>query len=192
MTELDSLRYPVGRFERLTKPLDAAARRIHVKTIEDTPARFRSLVSGLSDAQLELPYRPGGWTIRQVVHPRARQPSERVHQDEARCDRRYPDDQDIRGAALGRVARSQEWSRSDVARPARGAAPPLGGVHEPVDRRRLRPGVCTPGPGASDDRRRHRHVRVAFPPSRGTYRTGAHGACHVSRSGQPGCVGRLA
>jgi len=68
MTELDSLRYPVGRFERLTKPLDAAARRIHVKTIEDTPARFRSLVSGLSDAQLELPYRPGGWTIRQVVH----------------------------------------------------------------------------------------------------------------------------
>jgi len=68
MTELDSLRYPVGRFERLTKPLDAAARRIHMKTIEDTPARFRSLVSGLSDAQLELPYRPGGWTIRQVVH----------------------------------------------------------------------------------------------------------------------------
>ena len=66
--ELEKLRYPVGRFERLAQPLDHAARRIHMKTIEDTPARFRSLVSGLSDAQLETPYRPGGWTIRQVVH----------------------------------------------------------------------------------------------------------------------------
>jgi len=37
-------------------------------TIEDTPARFRSLVGGLSDARLDTPYRPGGWTVRQVVH----------------------------------------------------------------------------------------------------------------------------
>lgn len=68
MTDLDKLRYPVGRFERLSAPLDAATRLAHIATIEDTPARFRSRVAGLSNGQLDTPYRPGGWTIRQVVH----------------------------------------------------------------------------------------------------------------------------
>jgi hypothetical protein len=68
MTDLDKLRYPVGKFERLKTPLDAATRRTHIETFEQTPARFRSLVSGLNDRQLDTPYRPGGWTIRQVVH----------------------------------------------------------------------------------------------------------------------------
>src|SRR5256885_4391143 len=68
MTDLEKLRYPVGRFERLDAPLDRATRNAHVTTLEQTPARFRALVSGLSDAHLDTPYRPGGWTIRQVVH----------------------------------------------------------------------------------------------------------------------------
>ena len=68
MTDLEKLRYPVGRFERLTAPLDRATRSAHVTTLEQTPARFRSLVARLSDAQLGTPYRPGGWTVRQVVH----------------------------------------------------------------------------------------------------------------------------
>jgi len=67
-TNVETLRYPVGRFERLKAPLDRAAREAHVRTIEATPARIRALISGLSDAQLDTPYRPGGWTIRQVVH----------------------------------------------------------------------------------------------------------------------------
>jgi DinB superfamily len=68
MSDLEKLRYPVGKFERVRTPLDRATRAALVKTIEDTPARFRNLVAGLSEAQLETPYRPGGWTIRQVVH----------------------------------------------------------------------------------------------------------------------------
>lgn len=68
MADLDALRYPVGKFQRLSGALDRAARQAHIKTIEDTPARLRSLTAGLADAQLETPYRPGGWTIRQVVH----------------------------------------------------------------------------------------------------------------------------
>src|ERR1043165_5695633 len=68
MSDLDALRYPVGKFERLKAPLDAAAFATHVKTIEDTPATLRALVGALSDAELETPDRPGGWTIRQVVH----------------------------------------------------------------------------------------------------------------------------
>jgi hypothetical protein len=66
--DLEKLRYPVGRFERQTRPLDRAARAAHIDTIEQTPATFRSLVNGRSDAQLDTPYRPGGWTVRQVVH----------------------------------------------------------------------------------------------------------------------------
>ena len=68
MSEVDKLRYPVGKFQRPTVPLDAATRTAFVKTIEDTPAKYRALVAPLSDAQLDTPYRPDGWTVRQVVH----------------------------------------------------------------------------------------------------------------------------
>jgi hypothetical protein len=66
--DIDKLRYPVGPMERPQAPLDRAARERYLATIEQLPARIRSLVDGLSDAQLDTPYRPGGWTIRQVVH----------------------------------------------------------------------------------------------------------------------------
>src|SRR6266576_4994191 len=68
MTDLEQLRYPVGRFERLKAPLDRAAREVHIETIAAAPATFLSLTRGRSDAQLDTPYRPGGWTVRQVVH----------------------------------------------------------------------------------------------------------------------------
>jgi DinB family protein len=68
MTDIDKLRYPVGPIDRPATPLDAAARTNYLATIEQLPARIRTLVSGLTDGQLETPYRPGGWTIRQVVH----------------------------------------------------------------------------------------------------------------------------
>jgi DinB family protein len=68
MEDLERLRYPVGRYVRPTAPLDDATRVEYIKEIEGLPAVMRSLVSKLSDTQLDKPYRPGGWTIRQVVH----------------------------------------------------------------------------------------------------------------------------
>jgi hypothetical protein len=68
VTDLATLRYPVGKFERVTPPLDRATREKHFVTIEQLPARFRALTGGLSASQLDTPYRPDGWTIRQVVH----------------------------------------------------------------------------------------------------------------------------
>jgi DinB superfamily len=68
MNDLDTLRYPVGRMERLKGPLDAAARASYIDVIEQAPAVFRGLVTGLTDQQLDTRYRPGGWTIRQVIH----------------------------------------------------------------------------------------------------------------------------
>ena len=68
MTDLEQLRYPVGRFERVKDPLDRAARAALIDIIEQAPATLQSLTRGRTDAQLDTPYRPGGWTVRQVVH----------------------------------------------------------------------------------------------------------------------------
>jgi uncharacterized damage-inducible protein DinB len=65
-TETD-LRYPIGKFHRhgeLTEEL----RHRYIDDIERLPARLREAVKGLTQAQLDTPYRPGGWTVRQLVH----------------------------------------------------------------------------------------------------------------------------
>jgi hypothetical protein len=61
------LSYPIGRFD-FGKPVAAEARPQLIAEIEAAPARFREAVRGLADEQLDTPYRPGGWTVRQVVH----------------------------------------------------------------------------------------------------------------------------
>ena len=60
-------RYPIGPFQSRTQ-LDAGERRDLIDDIAATPARMRAAVAGLTDAQLDTPYREGGWTLRQVVH----------------------------------------------------------------------------------------------------------------------------
>jgi hypothetical protein len=67
MDDADALRYPIGRFTR-PAAIDAARRAGFVEEIEAAPDLLKSAVAGLSDAQLDTPYRPGGWTVRQVVH----------------------------------------------------------------------------------------------------------------------------
>jgi DinB family protein len=64
---MDELRYPVGRFHRPAS-LTPEQRRAAIADIAATPARLREAVHGLTDAQLDTPYRPDGWTVRQVVH----------------------------------------------------------------------------------------------------------------------------
>ena len=64
---MTDLRYPIGEFERRDE-LNADERRAMIDTIAAAPARMREAVSGLSDAQLDTPYRDGGWTVRQVIH----------------------------------------------------------------------------------------------------------------------------
>ena len=61
------LRYPVGRFTVLLPSTDAV-RHAALEDIAALPTRMRGAVDGLSDTKLDTPYRPGGWTVRQVVH----------------------------------------------------------------------------------------------------------------------------
>ena len=60
------LRYPVGRFSYAAP--DPARRAGFIDDIARLPQQFRKAVQGLDDARLDTPYRPGGWTVRQVVH----------------------------------------------------------------------------------------------------------------------------
>ena len=64
---MEDLRYPVGRFQR-PQSLEPKQRRAAIDTIAEAPTKLRAAVSGLTDAQLDTPYRPEGWTVRQVVH----------------------------------------------------------------------------------------------------------------------------
>lgn len=59
-------RYPVGRFEYA--PGDAPRRTGWIEEIARLPERLRGAVAALGEAQLDTPYRDGGWTVRQVVH----------------------------------------------------------------------------------------------------------------------------
>ena len=65
MTE--DLRYPTGRHQR-PESLTDDQRRAAISAIASAPANMRAAVRGLDDVQLDTPYRPDGWTVRQVVH----------------------------------------------------------------------------------------------------------------------------
>ncbi len=67
MTELDDLRFPIGRFTPSATSLPGI-RAAHIHTLQMLPERLKAAVAGLSDAQLDTPYREGGWTVRQVTH----------------------------------------------------------------------------------------------------------------------------
>ena len=64
---MDDLRFPVGKFHHEGSVNDQQ-KQAFLDEIEQTPAKLRAAVAGLSDSQLDTPYRPDGWTVRQVVH----------------------------------------------------------------------------------------------------------------------------
>jgi hypothetical protein len=61
------LRYPIGKYESKIS-LTQAERAEAIGQIAEAPKRLRSAVAGLSGGQLDTPYRPGGWTVRQLAH----------------------------------------------------------------------------------------------------------------------------
>jgi len=67
--DLETLQYPIGRFSWDAQTgSDSDQRDEWLRVIGDTPGEVRRVVSGLTEEQLDTPYRPGGWTVRQVVH----------------------------------------------------------------------------------------------------------------------------
>ena len=65
--DIESLKYPIGKFQRPQRITPETIGR-WIDEIEHLPHQIRQAVKGLNDNQLNTSYRPGGWTIRQVVH----------------------------------------------------------------------------------------------------------------------------
>jgi hypothetical protein len=65
--DIPDLRYPIGKFA-FPDQVTTQERDKFVEQIAEAPAQMKAAVAGLSDEHLDIPYRPGGWTIRQVVH----------------------------------------------------------------------------------------------------------------------------
>jgi hypothetical protein len=64
---MTDLRYPIGKFE----PVADVTQTLRNKWIDDiakAPGLVKAAVAGLTEQQLDTPYRPEGWTVRQVVH----------------------------------------------------------------------------------------------------------------------------
>jgi hypothetical protein len=66
VTAID-LRYPIGQYSP-PSTIGRSERDAWIAELETLPGNLRNAVEGLSDDQLDQPYRPGGWTVRQVVH----------------------------------------------------------------------------------------------------------------------------
>ncbi|MDE0221477.1 MAG: putative metal-dependent hydrolase [Spirochaetaceae bacterium] len=66
-SRMEALRFPIGRFEEDPQPT-RAKHKSWIDQIGRVPGELRALVQDLSERQLDTPYRPDGWTVRQVVH----------------------------------------------------------------------------------------------------------------------------
>ena len=65
--DLEKLKYPIGRYQ-VEDYIDKTVIDKFIKEIELLPGRLSDAVKGLTLQQLQTPYRPDGWTIKQVVH----------------------------------------------------------------------------------------------------------------------------
>src|SRR5262245_44726877 len=64
---MNNLQYPIGEFEARSETTPDQRLSL-IESIAQLPAKLRAAVATLTSAQLDEPYRPGGWTIRQVMH----------------------------------------------------------------------------------------------------------------------------
>jgi len=65
--ELEALKFPIGKYKK-PESLTPSILQDYIKDIQSFPTRLREAVLSLTEAQLDTPYRPEGWTVRQVVH----------------------------------------------------------------------------------------------------------------------------
>ena len=63
----DDLRFPIGKYDS-GREVTPDLRREYIQTIKDLPENLENAVANLTDEQMDTPYRPEGWTVRQTVH----------------------------------------------------------------------------------------------------------------------------
>ncbi|MBL0062536.1 MAG: putative metal-dependent hydrolase [bacterium] len=63
---MEELKYPIGKFQ--FGGISAVERKERVEAIRNLPSELNQAIAGLTEQQLDTPYREGGWTVRIVVH----------------------------------------------------------------------------------------------------------------------------
>jgi hypothetical protein len=142
------LRYPVGDFDWSEK-VDLSLRPQWITRIAEASGRFREAVRGLDRQQLDTPYRPGGWTVRQVVH----------HVPDSHMN------QTLRRSEVGGIARFAHRAGGSLAT-ASGEPSRSLGQHDGRDvGRRLQPQNAASGDGFAGSEYRVGGVCLALPAS---------------------------
>lgn len=67
MMDLEQLKYPIGHFI-MPEVFDERQANVWISEIEALPEQIEKATESLSSNELNQTYRPGGWTLRQVIH----------------------------------------------------------------------------------------------------------------------------
>lgn len=67
MQDLEKLKYPIGKYDP-PKTINLAFVEEWIETLASFPLEIGELTINLSEQELEIPYRPDGWTVRQIIH----------------------------------------------------------------------------------------------------------------------------
>ncbi len=110
------LRYPIGPFEWKGESSEEQ-RRVRIDRIEAAPVRLTAAVQGLSEEQFDTPYRPGGWTLRQVVHHLADSHLNSYTRFRLALTEDAPGHQGLRSGALGGASRREDCAGAGFAGP---------------------------------------------------------------------------
>ncbi len=101
---MSDLRYPIGKFT-YNGSLTEDQKQKFLDDIAQAPANLRAAVKGLSDQQLDTPYRPDGWTVRQVAHHVPDSHLNSYIRFKLALTEAGPDDQALRRGQLGAAGR---------------------------------------------------------------------------------------
>jgi hypothetical protein len=173
---MTDLRYPIGKFT-YGGHLAEDQKRAFLDDIARAPKELRAAVRELSEAQLETPYRPGGWTVREVVH---HVPDSHLNSYVRFKLALTEDEPTIKPYAEDRWAQLADTRATPVEvsfDSARIAARSLDASAAVFDSRGVEADVPSSGFGSDESREDTRAIRLARTPSRGAY----HGAAGKKR-----------
>ena|SRR5579871_388948 len=121
MTDLEDLRYPIGRFKP-SPSFGPAVRAEQISTLRLLPSVLATAVEGLTHLQLDTPYREGGWTVRQLIHHIADSHANAYVRTKLALTEDWPTIKPYDEAAWARLA--------DSALPIDGSLAMIGSMHE--------------------------------------------------------------
>lgn len=172
---MEDLRYPIGRFE--PKGGSTGEERFElIDQIANAPGSMREAVAGLTDEQLDTPYREGGWTVRQVVHHLADSSINGYVRFKWAATEENPTIRVYDGPDWAELADARFSSARGVVGPPRHAASTLGGLPPEPRPKRLPTARHPSRVGRMDHRRVAATLRLARTAPRGARdRTQAQG-----------------